>query len=210
MPGVIWPLLAVAAAVLAIRSSLLGRRNLALFFRPLTMLLVIATASGEARPVSAEYQFFVVTGLVFSLAGDMFMVLPRKRFAAGLTGFLAAHVSYILAFRPASGRPVSTGTVLPFLVLGLLVFRFLAPTLGKMKFPVLVYIVAITTMTTFAAGRFIDSGGASAFLAFAGAAFFMASDGVLAYDRFVRKIGRAQLFILGLYYSAQLLIALSV
>jgi len=173
------------------------------------MLLIIATACGEARPVAEGYRMLIVGGLVLSLAGDVFMMLPRKRFVAGLVSFLAAHVFYILAFRPPPGLPVPTGTILPFVVLALLVFRFLAPSLGKLKFPVLVYIAAVSAMTALAAGRFVEAGGTGPFLALAGAILFMASDAVLAYDRFVRKIDRAQLFILGLYYPAQLLIALS-
>jgi uncharacterized membrane protein YhhN len=210
MAGILVPVLALAAAALAILFNLRSRRNLVLLFRPLAMILIIATACGKTHPVSTEYQILVIAGLVLSLAGDVFMMLPQKRFGAGLASFLAAHVCYILAFRPLPGRPLSPGTILPFIVLGLLIFRFLSPSLGKMRFPVLVYVAAISVMAAFAAGRFIDSGGTGPFLSLAGAVLFMASDAVLAYDRFVRKIDRAQLLILGLYYPAQLLIALSV
>ena len=47
-------------------------------------------------------------------------------------------------------------------------------------------------------------------LAFAGAVLFLISDSVLAYDRFARKIGPAQIIILGTYFPAQLLISLSI
>lgn len=206
----IWPVLALVAAALAIRCDLLGRRKPVFVFRPLAMLFIIATACRGSDPISPEYRVLIVAGLVLSLAGDTFMMLLRKRFAAGLAAFMAAHLVYLLAFRPAPGRPVSTGTVLPFLILALLVFRFLAPHLGKWKFPVFIYILAITAMTAFAAGRFIEGGGTGPLLALAGAALFMVSGGILAYNRFVKKIDQAQLFILGLYYPAQLLIALSV
>jgi uncharacterized membrane protein YhhN len=210
MAAVLFALLALAAGALAIRFDHSGKKPLVLFLRPLTMILIIAAALGADRPFSAEYRGFVVAGLALSLAGDVFMMLPRKRFSAGLASFLTAHIFYLLAFRPPPGRPVSTGTVLPFLVLGLLIFRFLAPSLGRLKFPVLVYIAAITTMTAFAAGRFVDTGGTKPFLALAGAVLFMASDAILAADRFVKKINRAQVLILGFYYPAQILIALSV
>ncbi len=207
---VLIPVLALASAGLAIRSDLRGRRTLTLVCRPLAMILIIATACSETRPVSTDYQGFIAAGLVLSLAGDVFMMLPRKRFAAGLASFLAAHVAYIFAFRPLPGSPVPAGTILPFVILALLVFRVLSPSLGKMRFPVLVYVAAISVMAAFAAGRFINLGGRGPLLALAGALLFMTSDGILAFNRFVRKIDRAQLFILGLYYPAQLLIALSV
>jgi len=89
-------------------------------------------------------------------------------------------------------------------------FFLLAPGLGKMKLPVLVYIAAITIMAGFAAGRFVDLGGTQPLLAFAGAVLFLISDSVLAYDRFAKKIRPAQILILGTYFPAQLLIALSI
>jgi uncharacterized membrane protein YhhN len=75
---------------------------------------------------------------------------------------------------------------------------------------VLVYIGAITTMAVFAAGRYIALGGTKPLLAFLGAVLFLVSDSVLAYDRFGRKIGPARILVLGTYFPAQLLIALSV
>jgi uncharacterized membrane protein YhhN len=65
-------------------------------------------------------------------------------------------------------------------------------------------------MAAMAAGRFIQWGGEKPLFAFAGAAFFMASDAVLAFDRFVRPVRRAQMAILATYFVAQTLIALSV
>ena len=35
-------------------------------------------------------------GLVFSLAGDIFLMLPKERFIAGLISFLLAHIAYII------------------------------------------------------------------------------------------------------------------
>jgi uncharacterized membrane protein YhhN len=47
-------------------------------------------------------------------------------------------------------------------------------------------------------------------LARAGALAFMASDGVLALDRFVRRFGAAHAVVMVTYYAAQTLIAASV
>jgi uncharacterized membrane protein YhhN len=65
-------------------------------------------------------------------------------------------------------------------------------------------------MAAFAAGRFVDGGGTRPLLAFAGAILFLISDSVLAYDRFAKKLSPAQAIILGTYFPAQLLIALSI
>ena len=161
-------------------------------------------------PGPAAYKTLVLTGLIFSLLGDVALMFPEKWFTAGLVAFLAAQVSYILAFKPLPGHPISPATFLPFILFGLLMFFLLAPKLGPMKLPVFIYIAAITLMAGFAAARFIDRGGTKPLLAFVGAVLFLISDSVLAYDRFARKVPGARVIILGTYFPAQLLIALSV
>lgn len=202
--------LALLSGGLAIRFDGKGPRRLFYVFKPLTMVLIILVALMARAPVPAVYKTLILAGLVCSLAGDVSLMLPDKWFAAGLVSFLAAHGFYILAFKPAPGRPPSVGILLPFIIFGLLMFRTLAPSLGGLKLPVLVYIAAITAMAWLAADRFIYAGGMRPLLAFAGAVLFLASDSVLAYNRFVGKIGPAQIIILGTYFPAQLLIALSV
>jgi uncharacterized membrane protein YhhN len=201
---------AVVSAVLATWSEAASRRRVHLAAKPLTTALIIAVAAVAAAPVPAAYKTLVLAGLCFSLLGDVALMFPDKWFTAGLAAFLAAQVLYILAFRPQPGHPPSPATFLPFVLFGLLMFFLLAPKLGPMKLPVFVYIAAITTMAGFAAARFVDRGGTKSLLAFIGAVLFLVSDSVLAYDRFARKIPGARIIILGTYFPAQLLIALSV
>jgi uncharacterized membrane protein YhhN len=201
---------ALFSAVLATWSQAASRRRIHLVTKPLTTGLIIAVAAVAAAPVPAAYKALVLAGLALSLLGDIALMFPEKWFTAGLVAFLAAQVFYILAFKPLPGRPVSPATFLPFVLFGLLMFFLLAPKLGPMKIPVFVYIAAITTMAGFAAARFIDRGGTKPLLAFVGAVLFLISDSVLAYDRFARKVPGARVIILGTYFPAQLLIALSV
>jgi uncharacterized membrane protein YhhN len=201
---------ALISAVLATWSEKRSRRRVHLVAKPLTTGLIIAVAAVAALPLPAAYKTLVLAGLCFSLLGDIALMFPEKWFTAGLVAFLAAQVFYILAFKPLPGHPISAGTFLPFVLFGLLMFFLLAPKLGPMKIPVFVYIAAITLMAGFAAGRFVDRGGTKPLLAFAGAVLFLVSDSVLAYNRFARKVPAAQAIILGTYFPAQLLIALSV
>jgi alkenylglycerophosphocholine hydrolase len=201
--------LALLAGALAVRFRTSGPLSLYRIAKPATMALIILVAL--VRPGGPPaYKTLILAGLLASLAGDVFLMLDKRWFAAGLGGFLLAHVFYILAFKPAPDRPATMGTLLPFLVFGLLMFRTLAPNLGKLKLPVLVYVAAITVMAWFAAARFIEIGGWRTLAALAGAMLFLASDAVLGYARFVKDFASAQLFILGAYFPAQLLIALSI
>jgi uncharacterized membrane protein YhhN len=210
VPAMVLSVLVLVSAALAAWSQVRSRSRLHYITKPLTTALVIAVAAVAAVPAPAAYKTFVLAGLVFSLLGDVALMFPDKWFTAGLAAFLAAQVLYILAFRPQTGRPVSPMSFLPFVLYGLLMFFLLAPHLGPLKIPVFVYIAAITTMAGFAAARYIDRGGAKPLLAFAGAVLFLVSDSVLAYDRFARKVPGARLIVLGTYFPAQLLIALSV
>jgi len=201
---------ALFSAVLATWSQAASRRRLHFVTKPLTTGLIVAVAAAAAAPVPAAYKTLVLTGLAFSLLGDIALMFPEKWFTAGLVAFLAAQVFYILAFKPLPGHPVLPAMFLPFVFFGLLMFFLLAPKLGPMKLPVFIYIAAITTMAGFAAVRYIYRGGTKSLLAFVGAVLFLVSDSVLAYDRFARKVPGARIIILGTYFPAQLLIALSI
>src|SRR5512138_3865516 len=210
-PGtIVLSVCALISAVLTIRFEARGPRRVFGILKPLTTALILAVAALAPVPIPAAYKTFVLAGLVFSFLGDIALTLPEKWFQAGLAAFLVAQVLYIMAFKPAPGHPVSTTVFFPLILYGLLMFFILRPGLGPLKLPVFVYIAAITVMAGFAASRFVDRGGTKPLLAFAGAVLFLVSDSVLAYDRFGKKIGRAQIIILGTYFPAQLLIALSV
>ena len=209
MLTIVFSAFALLAAGLAIRFRTTGPLALYRFAKPGAMALIILVAL--IRPdVQPPYKMFILAGLLASLAGDIVLMLREKWFAAGLGCFLLAHGFYILAFKPAPGQAASSGTLLPFLIFGFLMFRTLAPNLGRLKLPVFVYIAAITVMVWFAASRFIDLGGWKTLSALAGAILFLASDSVLAYARFIKDFRLAQLCVLGTYFPAQLLIALSV
>jgi len=206
----ILPALVVVCAVLATWSQVKDRTRLHYVTKPLTTALIIAVAALAAAPVPPAYKTLVLAGLVFSLIGDAALMFPEKLFTAGLVAFLAAQVLYIFAFKTPAGQGISFLIFLPFILYGLLMFFLLAPGLGPMKLPVLVYIGAITAMAGFAATRYVHLGGTRPLLAFIGAILFLISDSVLAYDRFGKKFRLARVIVLGTYFPAQLLIALSV
>jgi uncharacterized membrane protein YhhN len=202
--------LAAAAAVAAIAADLRGRLDIARVFRPLAMASIILLAAVRPVAMSESYRLFIVAGLGASLVGDVFMMLRNKKFTAGLAAFLLAHVLYTAAFLRTMSPRVEVMTVLPLLIYALFMMRTLFPHLGGLKAPVTLYILVITVMTGLAVQRYINIGGTPAFLACAGAILFVISDTILAINRFAKKIPLAQFYILGTYFTAQLLLALSV
>jgi uncharacterized membrane protein YhhN len=128
---------------------------------------------------------------------------------AGLACFLAAHVCYIAAFTAGGGRTFSWLGAGMLAVYGALMLRLLWPRLGRLKAPVTVYVATILLMAWQALNRWMMVGDGGSASALAGALLFFASDSALAWNRFRAEFKSAQGFVLGTYFAAQLLIALS-
>ncbi len=77
-----------------------GTDRLHYVLKPLTTLLIAGIAFVIPVPVSDTYRWLVILGLLLSLAGDVFLMLPDDRyFIFGLASFLVAHLFYIGAYR---------------------------------------------------------------------------------------------------------------
>jgi len=203
-------LIAVCFALIHIRAEYLGPTYQIYIFKPLTMICIILIAVLNARRKLALYGIMIIAGLLCSLVGDIFLMLPAELFIAGLISFLVAHLFYIVAF--IYGRPFqfSFWYLLPFLVYGVFIFIGLAPTLGKLKIPVLAYIIIILIMGWQAGERWRQLRHYTALLAFIGALLFIISDTVLAYNKFYEHLEFGRALNLGTYFLAQGLIAWSV
>lgn len=169
------------------------------------LLAVLRPAAGPPR-----YRGFIIAGLCLSLAGDVFLMLRRKRFNEGLASFFLAHLFYIGAFLTVTPLQADFATVLPLFIMALAMMSFLLPRLGRMKIPVTAYILVIVVMAGLAMERYVVAGGAPAFRAFLGAVLFLISDSILAVNRFIREFRAAQGLILSTYFAAQWLLALSI
>ena len=201
--------LVITSAVLHLRAEYRGSRPSVYLFKPLTVILIILIASLRKNPVSEFYRYAVVAGLVFSLMGDILLMLPRERFIAGLASFLLAHLFYIAAFTLEGARSPGLLYALPFAVYGLVMLRVLLPGLGRLKAPVIIYMPVIMLMAWQAFCRWMTTAQRGSALAFMGALLFVISDSVLALNRFKRPLQSAQLYIMATYFTAQWLIALS-
>src|SRR4030066_1189043 len=118
----------VISAALAIWADAKERRRLFHVLKPLTMILIIATAIMAQIPVPSAYKMLILAGLLFSLAGNIALMFPEKWFTTGLVSFLVAHVCYILAFKPGPGHSISAGVFIPLLIFCFLFFWILSPS----------------------------------------------------------------------------------
>ena len=207
----------VAAAVFAVgdwlavarRGTTAAWQRVEYVCKPATLAaLVVAAATLDPAGGADARRGWFVAALVFSLLGDVLLMLPRDRFVAGLVTFLVAHLLYIGAFT-LSGVRATGWIVLPLAAYGVVLLRILLPHVGRgLKAPVTVYAVVLLAMAWAAAERGA-AGMPGGRLAAAGAVLFVASDSALAIDRFARQFRGADAVVLGTYYAAQTLIALS-
>ena len=205
-----WGVLLVASGVATIIADYGGRRLAVYVCKPLTIAIAMTIAVTGAGGPPPPYRALVLGGLTCSLIGDVFLMLPEKRFTAGLASFLVAHLCYVAAFAGASPTPAPLLLLAVAAAIGAAVTVPLWPHLGRLRLPVAVYVGALVALLWQSAGWAAQTGAAPARLAAVGAVLFTISDAVLAHNRFRRPFRAAQGVILSAYFIAQGLIAASV
>ncbi len=209
------PLLTAVCASVAIAASLLGPAYAAahFVFKPLTTLLVIAHAWPRGAD-SPRQQRFVRIGLVLSLVGDVFLLWPKEGFLPGLVSFLLAHLAYIAAFCVPARLAARPLLFVAYGAIAALILSQLWPGVpGALRAPVLGYVVCLATMAAQAAAWWRTAVGSVAEryarAAAIGGLLFMASDSLLAINKFALPLPFASLWILATYWAAQWCIASS-
>jgi len=205
----IFSILTLTSAILDIWADYKGRL-LVYLFKPLTIAFILLIALRGSKPATLFFKCGILIGLGCSLVGDIFMMLPRKKFSEGLVSFLMAHIFYIAAFLTSLELHFNFWPSFPLLIYAVIMIATLFPHLGRMKIPVIIYMLVIITMARVATERYIQIQNAKALSAFVGALFFVISDSSLAVNRFVQKYKSGQVLTLSSYFIAQWLIALSV
>jgi uncharacterized membrane protein YhhN len=212
-----YTLLAIAVGCAALDWLAVGKgwRPLEYVTKPLVMILLLAwlwQASGMRG-----WMLWFAAGIAFSLAGDIFLMLPRDRFLSGLSAFLVAHIAYIAGFS-RSFPPVTAGTMAAAVILAIIVWRVYARIStalaehgeSALAFPVLAYSLVLTMMALSAIVTLFRPEWARlhALIAGSGALLFFASDGMLAWNRFVAPLPHARLHIMYTYHLGQISIVL--
>lgn len=196
------------AAALAILSApwALGAPWLNFVFKPLATLGVIAYAwpRGADQPVVRRW---VLVGLLASLLGDVALLWPQAGFLPGLVSFLLAHLAYGWAFTRVRRFGAA---LLPFgvyIVIAGAILAGLWPGVPVvLRGPVVAYVGALAAMAAQAAVLWRTGAPRGAVLALGGA-LFVASDALLATNKFAGPLPLASLWILTTYWSAQWCIA---
>ena len=204
-----WALLGAVLAfgLLHIRAGYRRQWQLTYIYKPLTVAAIIGLAFVHGLPDN-PYRWWIVIGLLLSLVGDVFLMLRPARFQAGLFSFLVAHLAYVNAFgHRAEHLHLAAG--LTATAAGFIMLALLWPGLKALKWPVVIYVAAIVAMVTTATSAALEVPSPGRLAAAVGSALFLASDACIGFSRFRQSFPAAQALILGSYYPAQALIALS-
>ena len=207
MTAAAWILLAIAAFAAAVDWWAVAHRPSRVEYvaKPLVLVALIGVASTIDPEHDAQRAWFVVA-LLLSLAGDVFLLPKPDAFVPGLASFLVAHGAYVVGF-VAAGRgdwsPIGVVVVLAVLAPGAIrVVRAVRRDETPLLVPVIVYIVAISTMVSTAQ---LHGDG----LGFLGAMVFAGSDTTLALDRFVEHRPWQPIVVMVTYHLAQALLVVS-
>ncbi len=201
-------IIALISAIITIYAKVRENNLLQYIFKPLTMLAIILLAFFNLSTPPTFYQQMIITGLIFSTIGDV-LLIDSKRFVQGLLSFLVAHICFIVAFYSVSS--IINLTTLAFYFVYIVGFlATLWKYLDKLRVPVIVYSVALAAMSWLALSKTIEHHNHETFHAFLGSIFFVASDSLLAFDKFRSPFRFAEILILSTYFLAQFFIALSV
>jgi len=178
------------------------------------LLILYAIISADRSAMSFK---LLLGGLIFSWVGDLLLLFDQAEanlFVFGLASFLIAHLLYIACYRKARYDKAESGLLptqemryLFILVLaGSAIVWILFPHLGNLMIPVIVHAAVLTLMAIAALYRFGKTPKSSFTFVFIGALLFMASDSILAINKFVEPISEAGFWVMLTYGVAQLFI----
>ncbi len=195
-----------------------GRHTLEYVCKPAMMIVLSSWFFFNSRKYGDRFTLLIQAGLFFSLIGDialLFQHLDEFFFLIGLGAFLIARMCYCIAFihnitevGGSEGLLVSLGLSVIIVLFGVLFSWELLPGLNEgLSVPMIVYVGVISTMAVLATFRFMRTFPRSFYMVMLGALLLVASDSLLATNRFITLLDWSPMVVLVTYAIAQFLIA---
>lgn len=175
------------------------------FLLPILLIAVYFSNSFSSKKI-------LLTALTFSWIGDIILLFADKGelyFIVGLVAFLISHVFYIVLFNKQTVTKSISNKISFGAGIGLILLYFfgmittLGPKLGPLTVPVVVYAVVISSMLYFALKGSYQWNAIPYQSVLVGALFFIASDSILAFNKFYQPIPYASFLIMITYLAAQ-------
>jgi len=165
---------------------------------------------------AAKSKYLILFGLFGSFLGDAFL-LSEAYFIPGMIAFMTTHIFNIFFFHPLKPKMGESKTKLHVSILLLAVFCafvyfFLKEAMGALIYPILVYMILISTSAIYTVRASLNAKATTIANLFwtPGMLFFIASDAVLAFNKFYwstqSPIDHIGLVTMATYGIAQLLL----
>jgi uncharacterized membrane protein YhhN len=206
-------IIVVAVAVVDWIAVAKGWKKIEYIAKPWTMAALFLVLALVGRFSSLPLIFFGL-GILFSLAGDVFLMFSDRWFIPGLVSFLLAHVFYIVGFNIPLPVVSPTWALVLALVLAFSAARLLRPIVAglaakgqrKLVGPVIIYGVVITLMLLSAMLTLfrLEWKATPAALVSVGAMLFFYSDAILAWIKFVAPIKNGRMMNMITYHLGQI------
>ena len=214
MTAYIAPAVILAFAILDWLAVGFGWQKTKYATKPLVMLVLLVWILLNG---GMQYPLILFTlGAVFSLLGDIWLMLPGNFFLAGLVSFLIAHIMYIVGFISGAVLVTPLLVLISILVIAAAVIVMRKIRRGvynqtgarRLRWSVTIYGVVISLMLLSALSTIGRPGWnmTDSLTIALGAVLFYASDTMLAYDRFVKPIQHGRLYVRITYHLGQLLL----
>ena len=183
-----------------------SRRSIEYVAKPGVMIGLIAFALA-INPVSPTQRALFIVAFALGLMSDVFLMLPRDMFMAGLVAALIEHLLYIGGFRARTFEVTLFIVASVIALISVAAFlppiqRALARSHPRLVIPVYAYVAVFVVMVA-------SAGGSGSLVALAGALLFFYSDAILAWNRFVKPLPYGRIVNIVPYHVGQILLALS-
>lgn len=175
------------------------------FLLPILLISVYLSNTFSSKKI-------LLTALTFSWIGDIVLLFANQGelyFIVGLVAFLISHVFYIVLFNKQTVTKSISNKISFGAGIGLILLYFfgmittLGPKLGPLTVPVIVYAVVISSMLYFALKGSYQWAKIPYQSVLIGAILFIASDSILAFNKFYQAIPFASFLIMVTYLAAQ-------
>ncbi len=212
MKKTIWIILFALVLLIDLIAVYSNNASLRFITKPLLMPLLAIYLLLHTSSVTSSLKVWIFLALFFSWLGDIFLLFDAEGsnfFLLGLSAFLVAQVFYIVFFHNIRMREYIRGNALLLLLVILyysILISVLTPYLGSMKLPVRIYGVVLSFMLMLAMHPMLGKNKKAGLWMMIGAIVFVASDSLLAFNKFFSAFNYAGLIIMLTYGLAQLFI----
>ncbi|ACY86165.1 lysoplasmalogenase [Edwardsiella piscicida] len=176
-------------------------------FKPLTLLLLLML--GWNAPHLGPGGYFILLGLLATLAADALLLLPRERMLYAIGALFLSQLLYTISFASAMTLALYWPPLLILLAIGVVLLAIIWGPLETLRWPVVTYVAMMLVMVWIAGAQYFARGDDQGFSLLLGAWLLLLANTVWLIDRFRTHFRAAGALIAFGYFVGHFLIVRS-